>query len=65
MGRTACAEPQCLYKGAIYLFLQFTRFTLRSVSDFIYLKYLKRKKNNFDIDVNISSNDTEPDVCSL
>jgi len=20
MGRTACAEPQCLYKGALYLF---------------------------------------------
>ena len=23
MGRTACTEPQCLYKGAIYLFLTF------------------------------------------
>jgi len=24
MGRTACTEPQCLYKGALYLnFLQF------------------------------------------
>ena len=22
MGRTACTEPQCLYKGALYLFLQ-------------------------------------------
>jgi len=21
MGRTACTEPQCLYKGAIYLFV--------------------------------------------
>ena len=21
MGRTACTEPQCLYKGAIYLYL--------------------------------------------
>ena len=21
MGRTACAEPQCLYKGARYLYL--------------------------------------------
>jgi len=20
MGRTACTEPQCLYKGALYLF---------------------------------------------
>jgi len=21
MGRTACREPQCLYKGALYLYL--------------------------------------------
>ena len=27
MGRTACTEPQCVYKGALYLFtfLQFRR----------------------------------------
>jgi len=25
MGRTACTEPQCLYKGAIYLFF-FTNY---------------------------------------
>ena len=24
MGRTACVEPQCLYKGALYLTLSFT-----------------------------------------
>jgi hypothetical protein len=23
MGRTACTEPQCLYKGALYLYLTF------------------------------------------
>ena len=23
MGRTACTEPQCLYKGALYLFLPY------------------------------------------
>jgi len=23
MGRTACTEPQCLYKDALYLYLQF------------------------------------------
>jgi len=22
MGRTACTEPQCLYKGALYLFFE-------------------------------------------
>jgi len=24
MGRTACTEPQCLYKGAFYLFFYIT-----------------------------------------
>jgi hypothetical protein len=24
MGRTACTEPQCLYKGALYLYLTFS-----------------------------------------
>jgi len=24
MGRTACTEPQCLYKGALYLYLYTT-----------------------------------------
>ena len=24
MGRTACTEPQCLYKGALYLFFFYT-----------------------------------------
>ena len=23
MGRTACTEPQCLYKGALYLYLMY------------------------------------------
>ena len=26
MGRTACTEPQCLYKGALYLTLSFYTF---------------------------------------
>ena len=26
MGRTACTEPQCLYKGALYLFLLNNKF---------------------------------------
>jgi len=26
MGRTACTEPQCLYKGALYLFFTFMNF---------------------------------------
>jgi len=28
MGRTACTEPQCLYKGALYLFLPHYLFSL-------------------------------------
>ena len=28
MGRTACTEPQCLYKGALYLFY-FTGWKVR------------------------------------
>jgi len=27
MGRTACTEPQCLYKGALYLLPYMTRST--------------------------------------
>ena len=28
MGRTACTEPQCLYKGALYLFFYLVHTTL-------------------------------------
>jgi hypothetical protein len=28
MGRTACTDPQCLYKGALYLFLLITFYSL-------------------------------------
>jgi len=27
MGRTACTEPQCLYKGALYLYLYYSFFS--------------------------------------
>jgi hypothetical protein len=29
MGRTACTEPQCLYKGDLYLYLPFLNITER------------------------------------
>ena len=29
MGRTACTEPQCLYKGALYLFFNLDIITAR------------------------------------
>ena len=31
MGHTACTEPQCLYKGALYLFTLIQLFDLRHV----------------------------------
>jgi len=35
MGRTACTEPQCLYKGALYLF----RFFIPTLSGYIWLLF--------------------------
>jgi len=26
MGRTACTEPQCLYKGSLYLYLRVEKY---------------------------------------
>jgi hypothetical protein len=31
MGRTACTEPQCLYKGALYLYLNLNILLLYSI----------------------------------
>jgi hypothetical protein len=33
MGRTSCTEPQCLYKGALYLFFYTLRLELQPSSD--------------------------------
>ena len=30
MGRTACTEPQCLYKGALYLYLYYRHAVLQT-----------------------------------
>jgi len=35
MGRTACTEPQCLYKGDLYLYLYLT--TLHLLMWFLYI----------------------------
>jgi hypothetical protein len=37
MGRTACTEPQCLYKGALYLNKQMHLLVL--LYEFYYMKY--------------------------
>ena len=37
MGRTACTEPQCLYKGDLYLYLMFCR------QDYCFVRFLKIK----------------------
>jgi len=36
MGRTACTEPQCLYKGALYLYLTYIRLGLYYVTYWIF-----------------------------
>jgi hypothetical protein len=37
MGRTACTEPQCLYKGGPYLFFF---YCIQCTHKFVYLTYL-------------------------
>ena len=45
MGRTACTEPQCLYKGALYLYLFTVTLPIRNSSDHsIHLPAIKRKQ---------------------
>ena len=42
MGRTACTEPQCLYKGALYLYLVSILATFpahRSLQYFAFILY--------------------------
>ena len=41
MGRTACTEPQCLYKGDLYL-LPKVRHTAETRSDFLMTKNKKK-----------------------
>ena len=41
MGRTACAEPQCLYKGALYLTFTGVRSNyMEYFCDFYYQYFL-------------------------
>ena len=42
MGRTVCTEPQCLYKGDLYLFLPLLHQT-----SFGYLKYTRILPSNY------------------
>ena len=49
MGRTACTEPQCLYKGALYFFyvhsaLEIRQSALEIVHD-LHNKYEKHTQN--------------------
>jgi len=39
MGRTACTEPQCLYKGALYLLLIQINFSYE-ITEYIKLNFL-------------------------
>jgi len=40
MGRTACTEPQCLYKGALYLF--FFVPTTKCMESGVYIQHIDR-----------------------
>jgi len=41
MGRTACTEPQCLYSGALYLYLLIS-YCLRTVTVFVIFSMIKK-----------------------
>jgi hypothetical protein len=48
MGRTACTEPQCLYKGKLYLFYLNTDFSeaqliVSSIENFVAVSSLQDK----------------------
>jgi len=45
MGRTACTEPQCLYKGDLYLYLYV--FDLHSIG-IVFLTIAKVRGENMD-----------------
>ena len=40
MGRTACTEPQCLFKGALYLYLYLTYCGDESVSGLVSVLFV-------------------------
>jgi len=43
MGRTACTEPQCLYKGALYIYLYL--FRRENKIYYTYKGLIKRQEN--------------------
>jgi hypothetical protein len=47
MGRTACTEPQCLYKGALYLYVSFSVLYsyIRPKSIIFFVCFKKRTEN--------------------
>jgi len=48
MGRTACAEPQCLYKGALYL-------TFTDLTDNTMTFVIQRRIYIFESDIPVRS----------
>ena len=50
MGRTACTEPQCLYNGALYLYLYYS-YVLRptvEATDIFYGNHMQESRYVFD-----------------
>jgi hypothetical protein len=56
MGRTACTEPQCLYKGVIYLtlpYLLYTRDTFPNQLHVIYGYLIQKMLKNVEINISV------------
>jgi hypothetical protein len=47
MGRTACTEPQCLYKGALYLYLFYFALDYVLLIDELFSAPVLRSERNF------------------
>jgi len=59
MGRTACTEPQCLYKGDLYLYI----FTFHKV--YILLKRACTMEAGFNIIVNYNPGCVHNYMCDI
>jgi len=44
MGRTACTEPQCLYRGALYLYLYLFTLFIRDLFDSAFSSTVRKRR---------------------
>jgi hypothetical protein len=65
MGRTACADPQCLYKGALYLFYLAERsFEIQrhNLIAYIYGYSLQRQSFHWSLQLQNTALQVQPDM---